>query len=177
MLGTIFQVRLCTLYIVQTLQDSWKASKRCGIILSTRLQVSHRHVWVRFNSRRSNSWFSVIAASLQILIFLSNYSWQILSWAFPCTYVLRQNSQKTFWHQWGLDLIHRQLVSSGKRWVKSKCKVLYKCYCSNQGILQQWHFERIRGTKCTLEEMNRVIFMSSCSLSKSASNIVCVLKY
>lgn len=128
-------MRSPALYVVQMLQESWKGSKRCGIILTTRLQVSHRRVWVRFNSRRSNSWSSVVAASLQILIFLSNYSWQILSWAFPCTYVLRQNSQKTFWHQWALDLIHRQLVSSGKRWEKSKWKLLCKYYCSSRGLL------------------------------------------
>lgn len=88
-------MRSRTHYIVQTLQDTWEASKGCGVILSTRLQVSQRPVWVRLNSRRSNSWLSVIAASPQILIFLSNYSWQMLSRAFPCTYILRQNSQKT----------------------------------------------------------------------------------
>lgn len=129
------------------LQGSWMASKRCALILTTRLCVWCRHVWVRFNGRRLNYWFSVVASSLQILIFLSNCSWQVLSWAFPCTQVLRQNPLKNFWHQWALDLIHRQLVSFGKRWVKCKWKVLYKYYCSNQSIfiaLVLWRWKNRR---------------------------------
>jgi len=85
MIGVIYQVRSCTLHIVPPLQDNWIASKWCAIILTTRLQIWYRQVWVRFNRRRSNYWFSAVASSLQILIFLSNCSWQILSWAFPCT--------------------------------------------------------------------------------------------